>query len=122
MKSQNMTIYQLMIQAHLHVVTPPKRTKKLPIGQLCDPYSLDPQAWQRLYDAAEAISEPDPWLYRFLAVVDQGLALLYLEDDEAHLIFAPALSRLRSQPHLAAYGSEALLHALNEAIQELDTE
>lgn len=111
-----------MVQTHLRVVTPPKRTNKLPIEQLCHPYSLDPQAWQRLYDATEAISKPDPWLYRFLAVVDQGLALLYLEDDEAHLLFAPALLRLQSQPHLAAYGSEALLHAINEAIQALDTE
>ncbi len=117
-----MTIYQLMVQAHLRVVAPPKRTKKLPIEQLCHPYSLDPQAWQRLYDAAEAVSKPDPWLYRFLAVVDHGLALLYLEDDEAHLIFAPALLHLQAQPHLAAYGSEALLFAISKAIQALDTE
>ncbi len=122
MKSQNMTIHQHMVQTRLRIVDSSKRKKKPAIDKLCHPYSLDPQAWQNLYDNAAAISEPDRWLYRFLAVVDQGLVLLYLEDDEAHLLFAPALLRLQSQPHLAAYGSEALLHALNDAIQELDTE
>lgn len=111
-----------MFQTHLRVIDPPQRAKKPPIDQMCSPYSLQPEAWQSLYDAAATILKPDPWLYRFLTVVDQGLALLCLVEDEAHLIFAPALLRLRAQPYLAAYGSEALLHALNEAIQELDTE
>ncbi len=94
---------------------PPHRN----LATLCYPYSLDPLRWHQLFQAAVALPTRDRWLARFCTTTTSSLAKLSLDPAESHLLFAQALSYLEDQPHLATYGCEAILRALEAAAQDL---
>ncbi len=84
------------------------------------PYSLDPQLWQHLFLNAHKRQKPDRWLQRFVEVTKGGLSRLCLREDEAGLLYTRALLYLQQHPHLATYGSEALLSAITTSIQDFE--
>ncbi len=97
-------------------LTPPLHRS---LATLCYPYSLDPLRWHQLFQAAHNLPTRDRWLDRFHTTTNRCLTKLSLAPDEAHLLFAQALSYLEDQPHLATYGCEAILRALEAAAQDL---
>ncbi len=84
------------------------------------PYSLDPQLWQHLFLNAPKRKKPDLWLQKFVALTKEGVGRLCLREDEASLIYTRALLYLQKHPHLATYGSEALLRAIETSIRDFE--